>query len=268
MKFKSTEEQYEYHLVDEDSKILAKGYIYESESSKFYKVPRMNYYIEYEAVVEDTIEVGKAVVKGLIDVAKIKRKCFDGFDARVYHCCFAENLQAIEFYNTIEGFYEDEGMHILELELRNIHRIDQLDEKYSVVENLLSTENDIEQLIECHSRVFRPGLYIIQDIIELKEKDGFKCISVYKKDKLVANLLVYIDEGGIGVLEDLFVMNNERQNGIGKYLVDYCSHYMLSRNVKRIQLEVWSNNDRAMNLYKSKGYQFKRISEVSIGMSI
>lgn len=268
MEFISTKKQNEYHMIDESGVILAKGYIYESEASNFYTIPKMNYFIDYKVLIKGINEIDKLLVKELIDLAKKKRLEFKSHEARVYHCCFADNQNAIDFYKTVDGFKDDEGMHVLELEVKNKVEFKALDTAYRVVDNTLSTDNDVDVLIKQHGKAFRPRLYKRQDILDLKEKEGFKCVSVFKKDDLVANLLVYIDEHNVGILEDLFVMSQERQNGMGKYLLDCCRNYLFGKNINKVQLEVWSDNIKAMNLYKSKGYQFKEISEVSIGMSI
>lgn len=86
--------------------------------------------------------------------------------------------------------------------------------------------------------------------------------------KMIANLIVFIDNNGNGFLEDMFVANDHRGNQLGMFLVDYAANYMKESGVERINLEVWSANKKAYCLYKKMGYDFVRETETSIGMSI
>lgn len=43
---------------------------------------------------------------------------------------------------------------------------------------------------------------------------------------------------------------------------------LIDLGIKESRLEVWSNNKRALSVYKSVGYEFYKQTECSIGMFI
>lgn len=268
MEFLSTDKEFEYHLMDK-GELVGKGYIFENEASKFYDRQRMNYFIEFDSVKDMKKEYAKEIIYNLVEIAKHKRKKYKDFDARVYHCSFSEKTDMINLYKTIEGFNADEGMHILSLDLGNVEISDiEINPDYLVEVNELASESQVNELIEQHAKSFRVGSYIAKDFEDLLQKKAFRCVSIRKDKQIVANVIVFIKEDGIGFFEDLFVNHNHRGNGLAKYLVNHVSSYMKMNGVKQMDLEVWSNNYKAYELYKKMGYTFKCQSEVSIGKSI
>ncbi len=266
MKFITTEKDYEYHLYD-NNELVGKGYIFESKANKFYDKERVNYFIEFDLLNKDEEAYAVEILNNLVEIAKDKRKKYKEFDARVYHCCFSENKQVIKLCESIDGFKADEGMHILSLDTNQVQDIS-IDSQYLVTENELRTDSQRKELINQHSKSFKLGAYKTTDFDDLHRENAFKCISIRKDKELVANLLVFIKEDGIGFMEDLFVDSSVRGKGLGKYLVNYANEYLIKNDVNKIELEVWSSNYKAYNLYKKMGYLFKRESEVSIGKSI
>lgn len=257
----------EYHLIDEEV-LLGKGFIYESKASMLYEKPRINYFIELEVIDGNKEIVSTEIINRLVEVAKVMRTKFEDYNARVYHCCFADNVDTIELYKSIEGFNNDEGMHVLSHSL-NVHSITRkLNKEYSLVINSLETRDVVLNLIEVHAKVFKSASYSVEDLDELKMKDNFQCVTLFKDDSIVANIIVFVDENKVGILEDLFVLEEERKNGLGRFLVEYANDFLFHSGVERIELEVWYPNMKAISLYNSCGYQFDRLSEVSIGMSI
>jgi len=197
---------------------LGKGFIHESPDCKFYDRQRMNYFIEYDLEENGNEEHATVIVNNLVEIVKSKRNAYKEWEARVYHCCFAHDKNAIEFYQRIDGFMVDEGMHVLTLKIDTDFEAIKLDPQYAVEDNPLDTEEKIDELIRHHGESFKSGLYIPEDIEALKLKKGFKCISIRKEGGIVANLLLFIKADGVGFLEDMFVNQSERGNGLGKWI--------------------------------------------------
>ncbi len=267
MNLLNTDKEYEYHLYDSDN-LVGKGFIFESKAADFYTNPRINYFIEFELEPGNSLEQAKDIVNDLIEIARIRREKHKTSDARIYNCSFSENKELIEFYKSIDGFVADEAMHVLTLNIPDNRVETDLNSQFNIEINKLDTEDKMNELLKHHGESFRPGLYINDDIEELKQKNGYQCVTIRKNNEMVANLIIFINENDRGFLEDMFVNKDFRRQGLGQFLINYATDYMRNEGLKYIDLEVWSSNEKAYNLYKKMGYKFNRESEVSIGMSI
>ncbi len=260
----------EIFAVDSNDKILGKGFINEFIDSDIYEDQRVNYFIDASAVEEDKdYSIRKFIVHNLINRAKVQRKAYPNYAGRVYNCCFSNAVENIEFFNSIEGFKHDEGMHILVCNLNN-HEIKDLQvSDYEVKENL-NADTEIQEFIAEHQKVFKNS-YSIEKIHNLKQQEGFKSIAVYDNGKIIANIILFTaEEAGIkyGCLEDMFVASAYRNKGLGEYLVKQGLAHFRALGLKESRVEVWSSNVRAINLYNKHGYIFMKETEASIGMSI
>lgn len=274
MKFAEGKSKNEILAFNPKNENVGKGYIYEFFASEIYDKDRVNYFIYVEldeTNSENADENKRTIINELVREARLRRLEFPEYDARVYHCCFANDEESIEFYKGIDGFKQDEGMHILTHDLKNseMHGYRELD--YIVKENSLVTESDVEMFINEHSKVFRKSPYDQEKIQELKRNKGFHNVAVYDNELIVGNILLTIEselDCEFGWVEDMFVSKGYRNKGIGAHLVQKGLEYFRNIGLEESRLEVWSSNERAPKLYYKLGYKFMKETEVSIGQMI
>ena len=110
-------------------------------------------------------------------------------------------------------------------------------------------------------------LYKIKNILE-SEFDSFWNYSIFKSELENPNSIYFIlqkdDEiiGFIGVLivldeadiTNIVIKQNYRGNGYSKILLKHIINYCKLNKIKKINLEVNSNNSKALNLYKTFGF--------------
>lgn len=110
-------------------------------------------------------------------------------------------------------------------------------------------------------------LYKIKNILE-SEFDSFWNYSIFKSELENPNSIYFIlqknDEiiGFIGVLivldeadiTNIVIKQNYRGNGYSKILLKHIINYCKLNKIKKINLEVNSNNSKALNLYKTLGF--------------
>ncbi|MGL5311618.1 MAG: GNAT family N-acetyltransferase [Peptostreptococcaceae bacterium] len=117
----------------------------------------------------------------------------------------------------------------------------------------------------------RPDLYIdmehpysiseLEKIIEddkvisvLAESDGdilgLCIVSIRNKSGMVEKQIAYMD--------DLCVDENARGRGIGKELFSFVSNEAKKRGAERLDLTVWSFNNKALSFYEELGMQTQR----------
>ncbi|GAH28729.1 unnamed protein product, partial [marine sediment metagenome] len=74
-------------------------------------VDRVNYFIQAESAVKDT---RIKIVTELIAMAmKMKSNNYPLINGRIYHACLSKDKKSIDFYTSIDGFENNEGMNIL-----------------------------------------------------------------------------------------------------------------------------------------------------------
>lgn len=270
MNFINGKDEHEISLIDRDGKVLGKGYLFETIASKLYQKPRVNYFIDMDIEVKEKAEeIRKRIAEELVNRAKKRRKHYPDYDARVYHCCFSDDREKIRFYSSLKGFKHDEGMHILTHNLEKIQHQIHRNVNYEIKENSLNSEEEILEFINEHSKVFK-GPYSIGEINELKEKEGFKNIGVYDREKIVGNILLIVEKEDkkYGWVEDMFVKEGYRTQGLGALLINKGLEHFRLLGLDESRLEVWSANERAVKLYRKIGYEFLQETQASIGASI
>lgn len=265
-------DKHEILAVDMNEEVIGKGYIHEFRASDLYEKDRMNYFIEaFSDCKGKSNEIRMLIVEKLIECAKEQRKKYPNSNARVYHCCFADDKKNIEFYSQFKDFNADEGMHLLTCDLSEYMNPIIEDIAYEVREDCLKTIEDVNQFIQEHSKVFVGHPYDVTTIKELQIKEGFKSIAIFDKQRIVANILLHIEEEDnikYGCLEDIFVSREYRNKGLGEYLVLRGLDYFKKQGLIDSRLEVWSSNERAPRLYYKLGYKLMKVTEVSIGKMI
>ena len=259
----------EYQAINDNGDVVGFGYLSEFLASEVYEVDRVNYFIQAESAVKNT---RITIVNELIAMAmKMKSNNYPLINGRIYHACFSKDKENIDFYNSIDGFENDEGMNILTCNLSSRPGNIQLPNNYKSAENNLRTDEEINHFIDQHSKIFRRAPYNVEKIRKLQENEGFKNISVFQNDVMIANILLHVEGTGVnkyGWVEDLFVDKEHRRLGIADYLMDKAFEHFKKIGLNESRLEVWSSNRRAMNLYTKIGYKLLEVTEVSIGINI
>ncbi len=272
MRIENGQNQHEIIAYGGDYKVLGKGYIYTSLSSELYEKERYNIFIDIEVLDEnDNDKIKTFILKAILDRANKFREEHKDYDVRVYHCCFPDNQGAIDFYTKQGGFKHDEGMYILHHTLATIPEFDGDVNDFEVIENALNTDEDVREFVEAHRKIFRKDPYTIEKVMEFKKEKDFRGILVLHEGQIIGASLLYVikeDDLKIGWVEDMFISKEWRRNRLGYLLMIKSLNYFKSIGVDKSRLEVWSANQRALNLYYKVGYQLLKESEISIGKFI
>jgi ribosomal protein S18 acetylase RimI-like enzyme len=73
------------------------------------------------------------------------------------------------------------------------------------------------------------------------------------------------EENSIGYIEDLFVLKRWRRRGIGKALLKTALAYFRDIGIHRVQLELWSANKNAFQLYRTFEFSVVDETEIAVG---
>ena len=108
----------------------------------------------------------------------------------------------------------------------------------------------------------------IKDILE-KDFDDFWNYNIFKSELENPNSIYFIAKhsneiiGFVGILlildtaeiTNIVVKKSYRGNGISKILMNHIINYCIEKNIVKINLEVNSKNEPAINLYKNFGFK-------------
>ncbi|MCD8510011.1 MAG: GNAT family N-acetyltransferase [Bacillus sp. (in: Bacteria)] len=266
---KQGEKESIFHAWNETGDKLGTGWVFPAAPSDIYVEPRLDIFITIEIETDKNIHLIKdQLFHTLMNRAKEIKKKHQEKIVRVYHCCFANDEENLDYYSSKPGFIHDEGMYIIRKELNDQHL--KIKESPGIIYKSLSLETDeeISNLIEKHKTIFRNS-YSHESIKELKKKRGWMSIAALHDAEIIGNIMLLVEEtsdGPIGWVEDLFVLDDWRNKGIARNLVTRGLRYFQDIEIEDVRIEVWSANERAMALYKQLGFEFYEETEASVGM--
>lgn len=94
--------------------------------------------------------------------------------------------------------------------------------------------------------------YNLDDVIDLIFS---RRIWVYEYDGMVVGYIIGWAEGDVYFVDDLMVDPEYRRRGIGGMLLDYISDMAIRLGCNEIQLDVWLENESAVEFYVDGGFE-------------
>ncbi|WP_353049557.1 GNAT family N-acetyltransferase [Paenibacillus sp. ISL-20] len=94
----------------------------------------------------------------------------------------------------------------------------------------------------------------LERLREYKEHSSWTATNVLEGDTIIGSTMAWLDEGNVGVIEDVFVRDPWRQRGIAKYLLYRAMSYLQDQGSASVKLEVKAANEAALSLYQSVGF--------------
>lgn len=94
--------------------------------------------------------------------------------------------------------------------------------------------------------------YNLDDVIDLIFS---RRIWVYEYDGMVVGYIIGWAEGDVYFVDDLMVDPEYRRRGIGGMLLDYISDMAIRLGCNEIQLDVWLENESAIEFYVDGGFE-------------
>jgi len=257
---------------DENNEYLGYGYVYPSFNYDIsYKHPH-NIYIDMN--VESNIQCWNSVMDALFErIMKRAHEIRDehnDINARIYGGCFASDTEKIQYYIS-KRLADDEGTHLYEKYIARQGVINKEVDGIEITEYKIEQEHEKLNFIQVYNSINNKKI----DSASLEEMMSEKLwnnFSVFLEGKMVGNIMVYErvnkDNEVVGYIENIFVAKEYRNKGIAKQLLNKAFKYFIDNGIEICELEVWSVNERAVNLYKSMGFEFIRETEIYPGINL
>jgi ribosomal protein S18 acetylase RimI-like enzyme len=206
------------------------------------------------------------IEKALIRAKEIKKEAGQR-KTRIYACFFKHQQEEIDYFLQ-RGFKHDEGMYIMER--HESEEITPVEMPVGVTIQPWKMATDVEKhtFIETHRKIFPRHPYTVARLHELMSLSAWNNFTALSHNEIAGNIMVFskgVKGKSIGNIEDLFVQKQWRGRGIAKYLLYTALRYFQDIGIHQVQLELWSANTPALNLYRLFGFSQIDETEVALG---
>ena len=119
-----------------------------------------------------------------------------------------------------------------------------------------AVETDMPSLMNVEEDCFGIERFSPQVVRAFIERDNAFIIVGIEGDDIVASAMaLYSEEADEGKIASIAVVRRLRGEGIGAQLLEECENVFRAHGLKRYSLEVETNNEPAISLYETRGYQ-------------
>lgn len=140
----------------------------------------------------------------------------------------------------------------------------------------METEAEQIEYYKAYNRAFQNQGRDLDELRHFMKSERWSAgttFTAYIDQEIVGSVMVYYDpddqrnEEKIGFTEHVFVLPSWRRRGIAKYLLREGLRYLKMRGLAEAELEVVSDNRRALAVYESLGYRVLQ-EELSLGFRL
>lgn len=118
------------------------------------------------------------------------------------------------------------------------------------------TKDDLPAVLEIEADLFPIDAWSKELFLgELAEVSNSRDIAVATMDSVIVGYASFRYVGKQGDVNTVAVSSGQQGNGIGTALMDWLESQAALRNVREVFLEVRSDNEAAMKMYTSRGYE-------------
>lgn len=118
----------------------------------------------------------------------------------------------------------------------------------------MSSLEEEKEYLEIESEIWPDAVLGLNRLREYKNNKSWATITVRENGTILASAMVW-QEDEIGVIEEVFVRKQWRKKGIAKFLLTTALKYLKEKGLNEAKLMVDTENEKALNLYKSVGFQ-------------
>lgn len=118
----------------------------------------------------------------------------------------------------------------------------------------MSSFEEEKEYLEVEAEIWPDAVLGINRLREYKNNKFWTSITIRDKGTIIASAMAW-QEDEMGVIEEVFVRKHWRKQGIAKFLLTTALTYLKEKGLKEAKLMVDTENEKALNLYKSVGFE-------------
>jgi len=123
-----------------------------------------------------------------------------------------------------------------------------------------ATERELTELLGIEEECFGVEKFSPETVRAfVARSDAFVLLASEGDEKLGSAMCIVSDEASEGKIASIAVLRRHRGKGVGVQLLEACERQFQSRHLRRYSLEVETENEPAVSLYLSRGYEVKGI---------
>ncbi|OZB98717.1 N-acetyltransferase [Paenibacillus sp. XY044] len=171
--------------------------------------------------------------------------------------------QSTEVINTqyfvSKGFKYSKSLYTMHRQLAG--EIDQsaLPAPYRYIQWDMPSEENIHEYLAADMEIWPEAPIGLGRFMENRKNRAWTTFIVKENDTLIGSVMAWMDAEGDGVIEDVFVREPWRKQGIAKHLLSQALIYLKKIGSECAELQVETANSSALSLYHAVG--FKEVSE-------
>lgn len=158
------------------------------------------------------------------------------------------------FFTEKIGFQPLEKLYSMKRSLEEPLQALPLDDRYRYRLWRMESADEEEMYLKLEAEVWPEAPLGLERLREYKEHPGWTAMNVLEGDMIIGSTMAWLEEGNVGVIEDVFVREPWRQRGIAKYLLFRAMSYLQAQGSTSVKLEVKAANETALSLYQSVGF--------------
>lgn len=118
----------------------------------------------------------------------------------------------------------------------------------------LTTEIERKDYLRVEAEIWPAAPLKLERLIEYQHNPLWRALTVWRDNTLIGSVMVW-EEDGRGCIEDLFVRESWRKQGIAKFLLSNALIYLKENGCNTAVLDVETANKSALSLYRSAGFE-------------
>lgn len=118
----------------------------------------------------------------------------------------------------------------------------------------MSRIEEEKEYLEVEAEIWPDAELGINRLREYKNNKFWTSITIRDNGDIIGSAMAW-QEDEMGVIEDVFVRKQWRKQGIAKFLLITALTYLKEKGLKEAKLMVDTENEKALNLYKSVGFE-------------
>lgn len=123
-----------------------------------------------------------------------------------------------------------------------------------------ATERELPNLLKIEEECFGIEKFSPETVRAFASRsDAFVLLAIEGDEMLGSAMCIISEEANEGKIASIAVLRRHRGEGLGALLLEACENEFRSRHLSRYSLEVETENEPAVSLYLSRGYEAKGI---------
>ena len=159
-------------------------------------------------------------------------------------------------YYIQKGFTHFNSLYWMKRDLEHpIHPVPKPHPELEIRHWEMETEEEEQQYLEVEQAVFKDKADGLKRLREHKSNPNWSAIAAFHHGEIIGHLMVWKNEQSKGVIESVLVKPSWRKQGVARFLLTEGLMYLNALGLSTAELAVLVDNDRALQLYTSVGFE-------------